>query len=191
MTKIRTFWLCALAVILVFGVGGQQALRAQDAVNPHIHMARLASGSAVHAASTVVLPGILSIGFPLADSGGADTWPCFTGFGADCTSIPAGGLVVAVPSVGDVSSACSACAQIYWTFETNGTGPGAVAVAVKQGSTTVYSLQGGIGTITPGVWVVWVDGVTFTGAVPGAATINVLDVVGSGKAKASASIYLQ
>lgn len=178
MTTLRTLMFAALAVAAAFEVAGPRAL-AQDAtpVNSHFHLATLGMPRVPHAnvpnATTALNQGITAMGVaaPL-DSGGADTWPCFTGDAVnfpDCSSIAPGGLVVGIPvqnwplaSCSDSSVGCGG--QIYWTFEDDAAkGALIVSLTVKQGSTTVLATGNvNLGTIKgqPGaIEIIYYDGV--------------------------------
>jgi hypothetical protein len=119
-------------------------------------------------------------------------WPCFGG-STDCSSVMAGGLVVGTPEA-LWSKSCSGCGQIYYTFQTTtATGTANVVITVTQGSPakTLFKTSGSIGTIPKNIIeVVNVTGVSFTGAVAGAATINISTTIGTATIKGAAKIVL-
>jgi len=119
-------------------------------------------------------------------------WPCFGG-GSNCASIAAGGLVIGVP-VQVWPKSRSGCGQIYSTFQTTtATGTGNVTVTVTQGSPakTIFKISGSIGTVLGNtIEALNVSGVSFTGAVAGAATINVSTKIGLVTIKGAARIVL-
>lgn len=145
MTKSRSFQIAVLLVIVAFSLTGQQALA------QHHLQARIAPGArmgSVNAPAVTSLLFQLSSGFgvlPPLDSGGADFWPCFTGgANADCSSIPAGGVVIGGPGYTQSLAACDAnsasatnCGQVFWFYEDD-TGDNTdhliVSIAVKQGT---------------------------------------------------------
>jgi hypothetical protein len=211
MTKTRMFVFAALAVIVAFGVCGQQAL----ALDPHFKVVTIGHGTtqsdAVPDAASQVHQGITAMGAAApADSSGNATWPCFTGeTDPDCSSIAAGGLVVGIPAftwnLAACTSSTAACGQIYWTFETDvksKTAPINISLTVTQGTSTIYST----GTIdvgtNPGAGFIEAiagnvafgpgDCTVGTCATPvaGAATITVTTKIGTSTATGTAHITL-
>lgn len=209
MNGIRLSTFAALAAIAAFGVAGPPAL-AQDAtpINPHFHVGTLGMLRVPHAnvpnATTALNQGItaMGVGAP-ADSGGGDTWPCFTGDAVnfpDCSSLPAGGLLVGIPvqnwPLSDCTNSTTGCGgQIYWTFEDDSAkGALIVSVTVTQGTTTILATgNANLGTVkgSPGaIEIIYLDGIAFLGAgscpptgitcgtpVAGPATISVVTTI--------------
>jgi len=98
-TKIRMFTFAACAAVVAFGAGGQEALAAA----PQFHISVIghvpAQVSPDPAAPTIFQLATNFGTLAPVDGSGYDEWPCFTGGSdADCSSIPAGGLVVGVPT---------------------------------------------------------------------------------------------
>jgi|HubBroStandDraft_1064217.scaffolds.fasta_scaffold02475_9 hypothetical protein len=210
MTKIRMFMFAAVAVIVAFGMVGQQAL----ALDVHFHSMIIGkadvpdvmpdAASQLHQLITV-----MAVASPETSSSNF-YWPCFTG-GSDplCSSIPAGGVVLGAPfytwPLTTCTSSTAACGQIYWLFETDVASTKAaidVSVTVTQGTSTIYNT----GTVDVGtnpgagyVEVIWADvgfgpGDCATGTcatpVAGAATITTTTTVGKQKATGKATITL-
>jgi hypothetical protein len=101
MTNIRTFMFAALAVIVAFGAGGRQAL----AEAPHFHLSVIGHVPAQVSpdpAAPTIFQLVTNFGtLAPIDGSGNDEWPCYTGDPInwpDCSSIPAGGLVIGVPT---------------------------------------------------------------------------------------------
>lgn len=147
MTKTRMFLFAALAVILVLGVAGQA--NAQVKVSgPRLTAAGPAMSHVNPNTSTDLHPVATYLGVaPPADGSGNAEWPCFTGGSdPDCSSIPAGGVVVGVPAytwslTGCTGQASSApCAGINFWFEDDSTSSSDISVAltVKQGTSYIY-----------------------------------------------------
>jgi hypothetical protein len=211
MTKLRMFMFAAAAVIVAFGVSAQQAL----ALDPHFKVTVMKAPGvitdAVPAAASQLhqLYTTMGVAAP-ADSLGNGYWPCFTGGSdADCSSIPAGAVVVGIPfytwNLTACTSSTSACGQISWMFETDVASTSAtidVSITVTQGTSTIMNT----GTVpvgtNPGAGYVEVisDNVGFgpgdcavgTCATPvaGAAKITVTTTIGKQKATGTANITL-
>jgi hypothetical protein len=118
-------------------------------------------------------------------------WPCFGG-GTDCASVAKYGLVIGEPEQ-LWSKSCSACGQIYYTFQTStATGTASIAITVTQGTpaTTIFKFTGTETVSSDVIEVISVGPVTFTGGVAGAATINVSTTIGTEVIKGSAKIVL-
>jgi hypothetical protein len=118
-TKTRMFIFAALAATVTFGVVGQPALAAA----PQFHISVIghvpAQVSPDPAAPTIFQLATNFGTLAPVDGSGNDEWPCFTGGSdADCSSIPAGGLVVGVPtytvSLADCLNPNVAC---IWGYE--------------------------------------------------------------------------
>jgi hypothetical protein len=113
-----------------------------------------------HIRTDSLLPGIPPNLYPLSgqfgnlppqDGNGNDYWPCYTGGGnADCSSIPDGGVVVAIPTYAWSLSACdnntgpaAPCGQIYFFYQ-DLTGDSSddliVTVTVKQGNNFIFAV---------------------------------------------------
>lgn len=193
MTKVRTLLFTALAVVLACGICGQQALAQEDLAGgaqiSAIAIGHVPDGTPEPAASAGMFQGIVAMG-PNPPATG--DWPCFAGATA-CTGIVAGGLVIGVPEQ-IWSKTCSGCGQIYYTFQTtSATGTCNVTITVTQGSPakTLFTLSSPIGTVAKGVIeAVNVTGVSFTGAVAGAATITTTTKIGTATIKGGAKIML-
>jgi hypothetical protein len=208
MMKIRMIMFAALAVIVAFGVCGQQA-QAQNSRTTLSVVGKAPTHPVTPDASPSLLyQGVTTMGvLPPADPNGNAYWPCFTGGGsnpnsADCSTIPAGGVVFGFPvytwpltSCTGVSSTAP-CGQVYWTFEDDNSTSGEISaqVVVKQGTSYVYDsgyvklgkntgLDGyilaisfdvafGVGNCTPTT-------VTCVAPVSGPATITVYSRIGS------------
>jgi len=181
MTKTRMIVFAALAVVLTLGVCGQAQAQDASPVTSHFHVATLGTVRVPHAnvpdATTALNQGItaMGVGAPL-DTGGNDTWPCFTGDPTDfpdCSSIAAGGIVLGIPvqnwSLADCTNATTGCGgQIYWTFEDDSAkGALIVSITVKQGTTTIFATGSAkLGTVvgSPGaIEVISDDGIAFLG----------------------------
>ena len=101
MTKIRMLMFAAIAVIVAFGVGGHPALAAA----PQFHRSVIGHVPAQVSPDTTA-PTIFQLVTTLGtlapiDGSGNDEWPCLTGDAVkwpDCSSIPAGGLVIGLPT---------------------------------------------------------------------------------------------
>ena len=100
-TKIRMFTFAALAVIGPFGMVGQPALarapQFQAKVIGHVPAQVSPDPAAPTIFQLVTTFGTLA---PI-DGSGNDEWPCLTGDAVkwpDCSSIPAGGLVIGLPT---------------------------------------------------------------------------------------------
>ncbi len=87
---------------------------------------------------------------PPKDGNGNDYWPCYTGgSNADCSSIPGGGVVAAIPVYAWSLSACNnssppatPCGQIYFLYQDltgDTTDHLIVTVTVKQGNSFIFS----------------------------------------------------
>jgi hypothetical protein len=85
---------------------------------------------------------------PPKDGSGNDYWPCYTGgSNADCSSIPANGVVVGIPLYTPWSvSACNTstpCGQIYFFYDdltNDSTDDLIVTVTVKQGTNYILAV---------------------------------------------------
>jgi hypothetical protein len=85
---------------------------------------------------------------PPKDGNGNDYWPCYTGgSNADCSSLPANGVVVGIPLYTPWSvSACDTstpCGQIYFFYDdltNDSTDDLIVTVTVKQGSNYIFAV---------------------------------------------------
>ncbi len=189
MRKVRVLLLSALALVLACGILGQQALAQDGAGSLKIHA--ISTGHATPGISDLASPGmyqgIVAMGPNQPDDG---DWPCFAG-NAGCPDIAAGGLVVGVPV--QVWPLASANGQVYWTFETTtSSGKAKVSIKVTQGATTIFSLSGNIpGIATDTIYAISLDGVSFTGAVAGPATITTTTKIGKTTIKGTAKIVLQ
>ena len=195
MTKVRTLLFAALAVVLACGICGQQALAQEDlsgeGYGTLISIGRIpdAPAGAIPDVSPGMYQGIVGMGPNPPASG---DWPCFGGNTA-CTSIAAGGLVVAEP-LQVVLKACSGCGQIYYTFETTtASGTGTFTFTVTQGSPAKTLFHKSFtGTVAKNnIYAIAWTGVTFTGGVAGAATISVSTKIGTATIKGAARIVLQ
>ena len=101
MTKTRMFMFAAIAVIVAFGVGGHPALAAA----PQFHRSVIGHVPAQVSPDTTgptILQLVTTLGTlaPIDGSGNYE-WPCLTGDPInwpDCSSIPAGGLVIGLPT---------------------------------------------------------------------------------------------
>jgi hypothetical protein len=210
MTKIRMFMFAALAVIVAFGVCGQQAL----ALDPHfktIVVGRAPVSDAVPDAAAQVhqLYTMMGVAPPL-DASSLDTWPCFTGGSdPDCSSIAPGGLVLGIPfytwSLTSCTSSTAACGQISWMFETDVTSTKTaidVSITVTQGTSTIMNTgtvkigtnpgSGYVEVISDNVGFGPGDCVVGTCATPvaGAAKITVTTTIGKQKATGVENITL-
>ncbi len=189
MQKVRVLLLSAMAVILACGILGQQALAQDEAGNLKIHA--ISTGHATPGSSDPAAPGmfqgIVAMGPNQPDPG---DWPCFGG-NPSCADIAAGGLVVGVPV--QVWPLASANGQIYWTLETTtSAGTAKATIKVTQGSTTIFSLSGKLkGIMADEIYAISLDGVTFSGAVAGPATITTTTKIGTTTIKGTAKIVLQ
>ena len=98
-TKIRMFMFAALAVIVPFGMVGQPALATAPQFQAKVIGHVPAQVSPDSAAPTIFQLATNFGTLAPVDGSGYDEWPCFTGGSdPDCSSIPAGGLVVGVPT---------------------------------------------------------------------------------------------
>jgi hypothetical protein len=124
MTKIRMFMFAALAVIVAFGVCGQPVL----AATPHFQVKVVgpSSGQVGEEVSPDVsskvyeLASGVSDSIPPLDGSGFPDWPCFTGGSdPDCSSIPAGGVVVSYPqyTLSLADAVAGDAIWIYWWIE--------------------------------------------------------------------------
>jgi hypothetical protein len=85
---------------------------------------------------------------PPKDGGGNDYWPCYTGgSNADCSSIPANGVVVGIPLYTPwlVSSCDTAtpCGQLYFFYDdltNDSTDDLVLTVTVKQGRNYIFAV---------------------------------------------------
>jgi hypothetical protein len=189
MLKIRVLLFSALAVVLAFGILGQQALAQDAAGNQAFHATAIGhpSPGSTDAATPGMFQGITAMG---PNPPAAGDWPCFAGNTA-CSAIASGGLVVGVPV--QVWPVASANGQIYWTFETTtSAGTAKVSVKVTQGATTILSVKGKIpGIAANSIYSIDLTGASFTGAVAGPATITTSTKIGTTTIKGTAKIVLQ
>ena len=190
--KVRMLLFIALAVVLAYGICGQPALAqdlAEDADVSVVSIGHITDASP-DATSPGMYQGIVAMG---PNPTVAGDWPCF-GPTTDCAGIVKGGLVIGEPEQLWTKS-CSACGQIFYTFQTTtATGTANIVVTVTQGTpaTTIFRYSGALsGTIAKNsVVAVGVGPVTFTGGVAGAATINVATTIGTATIKSGAKITL-
>lgn len=201
MTKTRKHFFALAALTLALGA---LPLAAQEdaAAAGHLHAIKrgaIFSDAVPDAGAPTVFTALLNMGGnPKLDKGGNPFWPCFTGGSdTDCSSIPAGAIVVGEPlAAAVVPHVCNGCAQIYWIVESTSaakSGDIKIALTVKQGTTTIFSFTGDSGlTLPPGeIAALWYDGVTFTGAKAGLATITVTNMVGSVKSSSTTTVLLK
>ncbi|MGA3041867.1 MAG: hypothetical protein ABSF54_13855 [Bryobacteraceae bacterium] len=192
--KIRALLLTALAVVLACAICGRPALAqdlAGDAQMTAISIGHIPDASAdglPDTTSPTLFQGIVGMG-PNPPAKG--DWPCFGG-NTDCSSVAKNGLVIGEPEQ-VWSKSCSACGQIYYTFQsTTGTGTANIAISVTQGTpaTAIFKFTGTESVSANVIEIISVGPVTFTGGVAGPATINVSTTLGSTVIKGSAKIVL-
>ena len=165
----------------------------------------MATNENISSATTGMLMGIIALGtYPPLDSSGNDYWPCFTGgTDPDCSSIPAGGIVIGTPYQEWNPTTCNsgACAQVFWSF-TSLTVSGTVTVSetITQGTNTIYqsgSTDLGAGT-APFLSFVWDEIGTGPGAcsgcvaaTKGAAKITTTVTIGGTTLTGHATVYME
>jgi len=200
MKKIMTCLNVAVAALALW-ISVPGALAGQ----PGMHARNFSLNVSPDAKTDAITMGMLSMGtYPPADGEGNDYWPCFTGGSdADCSSIPAGALVIGIPYQDWNISACTSgvCGQIYLSFTSNHeTGDVMVSETITQGSSTVY--QSGTTNLGPGtapfMSIVWDDiamgPIACSGCVDpvkGPATIKATVTINSVTVSRSASIIMQ
>jgi len=164
MKKISVGAFVAVAA-LALGICGQQA-RAEPPGTIHARSFPLAATPDLNpnAKEPAMTMGVVAFGtYPPTDSSGNSEWPCFTG-GSDpnCSTIPAGGVILGVPYQDWSVSACNvgpgaACGQIYWSFTSNhASGTVMVSETITQGTKTIYqsgTTNLGMGTAPFQSWV--------------------------------------
>jgi hypothetical protein len=196
MTKTRAFLFAALALIVVLGLSGQQAL-AQDNADSNVHVFLMDRGGPIPDAGTAVLAGPVQMVAPPPSAGPPPSWPCFAP-NAPCSADPAGGMLIGLPIQqwpisGSTNCTMVPCGQVMAMFTTT-TGSGSIgaSVSIAQGSTVIYSKKFSAGTAAANqIGVVSVTGIQFAPtAVAGAATVTVQIQVGSNKVGGRAVIYL-
>jgi hypothetical protein len=215
MTKLRMFMLAALAVTTALGVSGQAP--AQDSAGFDPHPTLVAVGKipmpdiSPDTAAPAMLGGPLALGvLPPLDGSGNEYWTCFTGYGADCSSIPAGGWVSGIPYLFWSKKTCTnkktACAQLTWWFQDNSTDTTddlIVTISANQGKKFILyqTLDAGSNDLYSDnlIWVT-IDVAfgpgncgteTCSKPVDGEATLQALAIVGSSTATASQVIVFQ
>jgi hypothetical protein len=155
-------------------------------------------------ATPALIMGMFAMGPQSVTAPPNDSWPCFAP-NAPCSSDPSGGMLIGVPQEVWPLTSCNgaSCAQIYWTFTTTtATGTGIVSIVGKQGTSTVLSVSGNVGSIPANVIeVIILDGAGFgsgfctkgTCATPvaGTVTLTATTKVGSSSVKGSLKITLQ
>ncbi|HTQ55181.1 MAG TPA: hypothetical protein VMI94_12020 [Bryobacteraceae bacterium] len=143
--------LVVVAAALVLGCWGRTA-QAETPRRPHAKTIQLPAGMSSAVKSPLIM-GIIALGtYPPTDSSGGTQWPCFTGgTDPDCSSIPAGGIVLGIPYQDWNLSDCTsgACGQVYWSFTSNSaSGSVMVSETITQGNNVVY--QSGLTNLGPG-----------------------------------------
>ncbi|HUO29921.1 MAG TPA: hypothetical protein VMU80_11940 [Bryobacteraceae bacterium] len=202
MKKTITFFAVAVAMVIT------QNIQAQ-VVTHLLHVKMFPLSVAPDATAPPILPGIVAFGTtPPLDGQGNEEWPCFTGGSdADCSSIPAGAVVVGMPyqywslAACNISNPGESCGQIYWSFSSNtASGDVQVSETIKQGNNVIY--KSGVTDLGPGtapfVSFVW-DEIGFgpnacsgcVAPVKGAAEIMTTATVGSSTMSGHAWLLLE
>jgi hypothetical protein len=193
MSKSRTFFQCAAALIAAFGICSQQELKAQEMAAPVAHLVRVGQVDALPAdgfdAGAGMYQGIVLMGPNPPTLSPSPTWPCFGGGGdSECSSLPAGGVIIPFPQqvfgprfVGEVVSTFST---------TSATGTADITVTITEGAATLFTYSSSVSVAANGDWYIYLENVSFTGATKGTATLTVTTTVGTAIITGKAALHI-